>query len=154
MAFAIPIDKFAEGMGGGGLHVRAVIHAALHGFLHFVPRAGGAVVVEEVIAVDAVLRPVIFFQQGDEAFFIFLGQVEDLLPDVPSIIIVGMGEIISAALVQPVIRLPQGEAQDEASRAEVEDTIIIDHVRLSRQVLAPNGGMSEEGVDFFARLLI
>ena len=33
---------------------RTVIHSAKYGFLHLVPRTGGAIVVEEIVAVDAV----------------------------------------------------------------------------------------------------
>ena len=88
----------------------AVIHIALHGFFHLVPRTGGAVVVEEVIAVDAVLRAIVLFQQVHKAHFFGLGQVEDLLTDIPSGVVIGIGEIIGAVLVQSVVRLSKGEA--------------------------------------------
>ena len=93
MPFAVCVQQISEGEPRIAVgHVVGIVQGAVDGTLYQVSRASGAIVVEEVVAVHPVFRAIILFQQCRQAFFLFLRQVECLLPDVASQIVVFGGE--------------------------------------------------------------
>ena len=89
-AFDVTLAVMASGIG----HIVSILQGAVDGGLYLVARTGGAVVVEEVIAIYAVFGPVVFLKQVEEVFFFCLGEVQGLLPDVPSQVVVLGGEVL------------------------------------------------------------
>ena len=89
MTFTIFMQQIAESDSRVGIgHIVSILQGAVDGGLYLVARTGGAVVVEEVIAIYAVFGPVVFLKQVEEVFFFCLGEVQGLLPDVPSQVVV------------------------------------------------------------------
>lgn len=114
----------------GGQHETAVDGAFQHGHG---PR--GAVVVKEVIAVNAVFGPVVFFEQGVEPFRLLGRKVELLLHNAAAFIIVGINEAVEVLHAQLIVSLPQDEAPHEVGLVEVEHTVVV-HPVVARFVVA------------------
>lgn len=132
-------------------HIVSILQGAVDGGFYLVAWTGGAVVVEEVIAIYAVFGPVVFLKQVEEVFFFSLGEVQCLLPDVPSQVVVFGGEMLVIGYAQLIVRLSQGEAEDEVGGVEIEHTVVEDGVNAPGEVFVADGGVAEQGIDFPAR---
>ena len=78
MTFTIFMQQIAESDSRVGIgHIVSILQGAVDGGFYLVARTGGAVVVEEVIAIYAVFGPVVFLKQVEEVFFFCLGEVVD-----------------------------------------------------------------------------
>lgn len=152
MTFTIFMQQIAESDSRVGIgHIVSILHGAVDGGFYLVAWTGGAVVVEEVIAIYAVFGPVVFLKQVEEVFFFSLGEVQCLLPDVPSQVVVFGGEMLVIGYAQLIVRLSQGEAEDEVGGVEIEHTVVEDGVNAPGEVFVTDGGVAEQGIDFPAR---
>ena len=152
MPFTVLVQQVAEGDTYMGIsHIVSILQGAVNGFLYQVTRTRGAVVVEEVVAVHAVFREIVLGQQLYETFFLLLAQIEGLLPDVTSQIIVFGGKILEIGGSQPVVRFSEGKAEDEVGSIEIEYAVIEYGVDAACEVFVTDGGMPEERIYFSTR---
>ena len=135
----------------GRLHVVSVLQRAVQSLGDDVPRAGGTVVVEKVIAVHAVFGAAVLLQKLHQTQFLLPGEVERLLADVAFQVGIFGGKAFVAADPQLVVGLAQGEAQDEVRGIETEHAVVEDGVYPACRVFVAYGRMPEEGIYFFPR---
>ena len=127
------------------LRIHHPVACLLHGFLHDFRRTGGAVVVEEVIAVGAVFFLRVDFQQSGQLLFLGVGEVEHLLTHRYAVVFaVASEEICRLIDREHVVGLTFHEIIDEVVAPAVEHTIVIGEVvKRVVEVADAQRGMSE-----------
>ena len=118
-----------------------------------VASTGGAVVVEEVVAVFAVLRAVVLFD-GIGYFLLVLWRevVQLLLDDSPLFVGIGGTEIVERLDAHLVVGESEDEAQHEVRFPEIEHAVVDGNVNIFVTVDVVDGRMSIEAPRLLSRL--
>ena len=115
--------------------MNCLAHAALGGTLRIaqlaaetalndVAHTGGAVVVEETIAIDAILRLAVDKQRIEQTVGLSLGDIEHLLIDIDALATIGLNKVCRLLHGTDIVGVAQGEAEGEIAGVEVEDAIV------------------------------
>lgn len=112
----------------GRRHIVGIAQAVVYGTFHLIARACGAVVIEEIIAVDTVFRPIVFLQLIYQFLFFFRSQVQGLFPDVAVVQQVFRKKVFVFRCSKPVVRFAKSETKDEVRRLKTEQTVVEYHI--------------------------
>ena len=126
----------------GGLH-RAENHVA---------RLRRTIIIEDVIAIDAILRSVVLLD-GLREPNLFLGRdVQLLLDDAPPLVGIGAAEVVVGLNAHEVVGESEDEAKDEMRLAHVEDAVVHRHIDSLFAVDVVNGRVSIEAIRLLSGL--
>jgi len=110
--------------------------------------ARGAVVVEVVVAIDAVLGQIVLLESSHDAPLLVGIEVDHLLGDLASVGAILLAEEGEGGDAHLIVGEPEDEAQHEVGLVEIEDAIVDGHVDAPCGILVAQGGMAVETIDF------
>ena len=113
----------------GGAH--RIAQLAIKATLYHVADAGGAVVVEETVAIDAVLGLTVDQQGIEDAAGLQLSDIEHLLVNVDALAVVSLNEVHGLLHGADIVGVAQGKAQGKIAGIEVEDAVVEHEVEIS-----------------------
>ena len=123
-----------------------ILYLSVETPLYDIARARRAVVIEEVIAVDAVLGAVVLGQEALQLHLLVGRQVEHLFGDHSPPLAVVVGKGLKLGDTQFVVGQSEDEAQYEERLLEVEDAPVEGQVLSRVQVVPSQGRMAVEAI--------
>ena len=122
------------------------LEGCLHRAENHVARLRRAIIIEDVVAVFAILGLVVYLDGFGEANLLFGWDIELLLDDSPSLVGISLTEVVVGLNPHEVIRPAQDEPRHEERLAHVEDAVVHGDIDSPLGVHIVNGRMSVEAI--------